>query len=191
MQCADGIRIAGAERQELPAVVLAPVVVGLVGDQQHGRLDPPQPIGEGLVVLGHARRRVDQEQHDVGGLDGRLDLAADLRVEVVAARQPAAGVDQQEVDAQPLGLGLLAVAGHAGSVLDDGHLLADDPVEQRALADVGAADDDDGGQRHDAGSSALRSEMPSVAMTSTGRGSSSTVVPSRNRPSDRQTSGSR
>ena len=47
------------------------------------------------------------------------------------------------------------------------------------------------GKRHDAGSRALRSEMPSVATTSTGRGSSSMVVPSRKRPSDRHTSGSR
>ena len=48
---------------------------------------------------------------------------------------------------EPLGLGLLAVAGDARAVFDDGDLLADDAVEQRALADVGAADDDDGGQR--------------------------------------------
>ncbi len=191
MQRADRVRLAGAEREELPAVVLAALVVGLVGDQQHRRLDAPQPVGQRLVVVGHAGGRVDEEQHDVGRLDGGLDLAADLGVEIVAARQPAAGVDQQELDPEPLGLGLVAVAGDAGAILDDGHLFADDAVEQRALADVGPPDDDNGGQRHDDGSKALRSEMPSVAMTSTARGSSSTVVPSRKRPSDRHTSGSR
>ena len=42
----------------------------------------------------------------IGPLHGLLDLAADLGVEVGAARQPAAGVDQQERPAEPLGLHL-------------------------------------------------------------------------------------
>ena len=65
---------------------------------------------------------------------------------VVAAGQPAAGVDQQEGAALPLGLDLLAVAGDAGLLLDDGLAAADDAVQQRRLADVGAADDGDDGQ---------------------------------------------
>ena len=40
-------------------------------------------------------------------------------------------------------------------------------------------------------SRARRRAMPSVGTTSTGRGRSAGVVPSRKRPSDRQTSGSR
>ena len=172
VQRADRIRIAEAERQELPAVVLAAVVVGLVGDQQHGRLDPSQPDGQRLVVVGDARSSASTTNSTTSAVvDGRLDLAADLRVEVVAAGQPAAGVDEQERDAEPLGLGLLAVAGDAGLVLDDGHLLADDAVEQRALADVGAADDRrQTGKRHDVvlERPSAQSEMPSVATTSTG-----------------------
>ena len=191
VECADRIGITGTEGQELPPVVLAPLVVGLVGHQQDRRFDPPQPVGQRLVVLGDTRCRVDEEQHHIGSLHSSFDLAADLDIEIVAARQPPTGVDQQEVHAEPVGLCLLAITGHAGAVFDNRNLLADDPVEQGALADVGTPDDDNGGQRHDAGSRALRREMPSVATTSTDRGNSSTVVPSRNRPSDRHTSGSR
>ena len=179
MQRADRVRLAEPEGEELPALVLAAVVVGLVGDDDDVVAAAPQPVGDRLVVVGHPDRGVDDEQHDVGVAHGRLDLAADLHLEVAAARHPPAGVDDPERHAEPLGLERLAVAGDAGPVLDDRRLLADDPVEQRALADVGPADDgDDGG--HASVTSLMRSRAParrawpSVATTSTGRGRSST-----------------
>ena len=122
---------------------------------------------------------VDDEQHEVGAAHRGLDLAADLGLEVAAARHPAAGVDDAERHAEPLGLQLLAVAGDPRAVLDDRRLLADDAVEQRALADVGPADDGDDGQL-DAmlviSRAPAQSARPSVATTSTGRGRSSTVA---------------
>ena len=158
----------------------------------------PQPVGHGLVVFEDADARVDDEQHQIGLLHGGLDLAADLVVEVAASRHPTAGVDHPERYAEPFGFELLAVAGDAGTVLDDGLLFTEDTVEQGALAHVGAAHDHEGGERggfhgtHDAVSNAVRRAMPSVAMISTGRGSSSTVTPSRKRPSsERHTSGTR
>ena len=142
---------AEAEGEELPPLVLAPIVVRLVGDDDDVMAAAAQPAGDRLVLVGHAHRRVDDEQHDVGPPHGRLDLPADLGVEVAATRHPTAGVDDPERDAEPLGLELLAVTGDAGTVLDDGRLLTDDPVEQRALADVGPAHDGDdrkvGGRR--------------------------------------------
>ena len=109
-------------------------------------------------------------------------------------RQPAAGVDEQERPAQPLGLDDLAVAGHARMVLDDRHPLPDRAIDERRLADVRSSDDGDHGQSGHAATptvSARRNAMPSVGTTSTARGRSAGVVPSRNRPSDRHTSGSR
>ncbi len=58
-------------------------------------------------------------------------------------RQPAAGVDDGERAAVPVGLEHLAVAGDAGLLLDDGVAPPDEAVHQRRLADVGAADDGD------------------------------------------------
>ena len=141
----------------------------------------------------------------------RSDCSAHLVVEGVAAGQPPAGVDQDEPAPVPLGLDLLAVAGDARALLDDRLAPADDAVHERRLADVGAADDGDGGQGHgrpgygppparrtadgrrsaQAGVTASRRATPWVATTSTGRGRSSGAVPSRKRPWDRQTSGSR
>ena len=76
---------------------------------------------------------------DVGLGDGPLGLAADLAVERGPAGQPTAGVDDGELPAGPLGVEELAVAGDAGSLLDDGLPAADDAVDQRALAHVGPA----------------------------------------------------
>ena len=60
---------------------------------------------------------------------------------------PAAGVDDGEGAAVPVGVVGHPVAGHARDVLDDGLAAADDPVDQRRLADVGAADDGEHGDR--------------------------------------------
>ena len=70
-----------------------------------------------------------------------LALPAHLLVERVAPGHPAAGVDERELAALPLGVDLLAVAGDAGLLLDDRLAAAEDPVHQRRLADVGTTDD--------------------------------------------------
>ena len=97
-----------------------------------------------------------------------------------AAGHPAAGVDDAERDAEPFRLEDLAIAGHPRTVLDDRRLLADDAVEQRRLADVRPAHDGD--EREVAQRppslpqpSASRRARPSVAITSTGRGSPATL----------------
>ena len=64
---------------------------------------------------------------------------------------PAPGVDHRERAAVPVGVVGDPVAGHARHVLDHGLAAADDPVDQRRLADVGAADD--GQHRHRTGHS--------------------------------------
>src|SRR5690606_2283975 len=55
-------------------------------------------------------------------------------------------VDHGEVQPQQVRIAEAAVARDAGLVVDQRELLADEPVEQRRLADVGTADDDDLGQ---------------------------------------------
>ena len=107
-------------------------------------------------------------------------------------QQPAAGVDDGERAAVPVGLEHLAVAGDAGLLLDDRVAAADEPVHQRRLADVRPADDGDHGERRRSSTRTARtSEAPSVATTSTGRGRSAGVLPSRKRPFESTTSGSR
>ena len=62
--------------------------------------------------------------------------------------QPAAGVDEHERAAVPLGDELAAVAGDARALLDDRGAPADDAVHERRLADVRTADDGDARASH-------------------------------------------
>ena len=76
--------------------------------------------------------------------------------------EPAAGVDDDERAAVPVGLEHLAVAGDAGLLLDDRVAPADEAVDQRRLADVGAADDGDDGERRRSIARTARDERGAV-----------------------------
>ena len=109
---------------------------------------------------------VDDEQQQVGLVDRRRDLAADLdvhrRLRIVGHT---AGVDQPERAAVPVGAREMAVARRARFFGDDGLLVADDAVEQRRLSDVRPADERDDGYAH-AACRPLSTGSPSCASTS-------------------------
>ena len=129
---------------ELGAFELALLVVGLVDrDDDRGRR-APQDAGRLEVGRRQPGRRVDEEQDDVRLGDGEARLLLDARLDrVVRVELEPARVDDDEAPAVPLGVAVEAVAGRPGAVLDDGRPLAEEPVEQRALADVRSADDGD------------------------------------------------
>ena len=132
-------------------VGLAARAVDLVGAQHDGLAGLAQQLDDGLVGVGRADLGVDDEDDRVGGLDRELGLRGDGGVDAEDVLLPAAGVDDLEAAARPLGLVGDAVAGDAGLVLDDGLAAADDAVHQGRLADVRAADDGEDGQRAVAG----------------------------------------
>ena len=126
----------------LGEALLAGAALALVGDHDHLVGALAQPAGEALVERHDARPRVDQEQHGIGAVDRPLGEAAHARLERLAARRlPARGVEQGEGEVAELRRRLAHVAGHARRVVDDGAALADQPVEQGRLADIGPADD--------------------------------------------------
>ena len=106
----------------------------------------PQPAGDFLVERGQPLARVDQEQGDVGLAHRRLGLGAHPAGQArrVLVLEPG-GVHHPEFQAEQLPFALAPVAGHAGPVVDQREALADEAVEQRRFADIGAADDGDGG----------------------------------------------
>ena len=64
--------------------------------------------------------RVDDEQDDVGLGDRQAGLLLDARLDrVVGVELEAAGVDDDEAPAVPLGVAVEAVAGRPRAVLDD------------------------------------------------------------------------
>ena len=71
--------------------------VALVGDADDRLVDGAQPLGDFLVERRQAGAGIDDEQDDVGLVDGDLDLPFDVGGEVVDVLDAdAAGVDQLE-----------------------------------------------------------------------------------------------
>ena len=136
VQPADRVRLAQAERPQFGGVGLAALVVDL-GDGEHDRTPgAAQGARDDQVGLGGAGAAVDDEQHEVGGGDGALGLRRHHRLQPAGVRLPAAGVDEGEPAPAPQRVVGDPVAGDPGNVLHDRLAAAEDPVDQRRLADV-------------------------------------------------------
>ena len=116
----------------------------LVGDQDDRLADRAQHLGEMPVERRHAGAGVDQEQADVGRAHGGLGLGR-IRPARLSGRGvvEAGGVDGGELEVAEPRLALAPVAGDARAVVDQRQPPADQPVEQRRLADIRPADDGD------------------------------------------------
>ena len=118
---------------------------GLVGHHDHRLAGAAHQIGEGAVVRHRAGLGIEHEEHRVRLLDRLFGLRQHPPGEafgmgVLEAR----GVDDGEVEIAEPRLPLAAVARHARPVVDQSEPLADQPVEQRGLADIRPPDDGDG-----------------------------------------------
>ena len=92
-----------------------------------------------VVKVGDSVHRIDYEKNLVGLLDCKLNLLVDFGFEdIVGVHHPAAGVDDREFLSGPVDLSILAVAGGAGGVVDNGCACLSKAVEERGLAHVGA-----------------------------------------------------
>jgi hypothetical protein len=102
--------------------------------------------GSGFAVKGYdALLDIDDEDDDVGGLDGQFDLLEggagdDILGFFAAEKADAASIDEGKGTAAPLSFGGDAVAGDAGLIMNDGDAPADNAVEQGGLSDVRATD---------------------------------------------------
>ena len=101
--------------------------------------------GEYVEVLPlDAAGGIEHEDADVGILDGADGAHDGVELKVFAdlvLLADAGGIDKVEVEAELVVAGVDAVAGGAGDVGDDVALLADEGVDDGALADVGTAYD--------------------------------------------------
>ena len=96
----DRLRLAEPEAPQRGGLRLLPDVVDLVGDQDHRLPGRAQHLHDVLVGGGGAHRGVDDEQHDVGEVDGDLGLRGDGGVDAAGIGLPAAGVDDGELGAR-------------------------------------------------------------------------------------------
>ena len=99
-----------------------------------------QHIGDIFIHGGKTLFGVDKEKYDVGFVDGEGYLFANLYLElVVATHDIATSVDDGEILAVPVGMAILAVAGHARGLIDDRFALFDKAIEQCRLAHIRAS----------------------------------------------------
>jgi hypothetical protein len=141
-------RIAGAEPIEVVEVRPARIV-HLVRDQHPRLVRGADHLGDPLIARVQPLLRVDDEQDHVRLLDRHGDLLPDLAIhgEVRVVGQ-SARVHQPERAAVPLRLREVAIARGTRLLAHDRFIVADDAVEQRRLAHVGAPDQGDDGHAH-------------------------------------------
>src|SRR6185437_4093045 len=117
--------------------------IHLVEDQEHGRADE---IERELVLGAEGTGDVGEQERQVAAFEAGADAAQHFAAEVAAAAMDAGGIDEDDLaagqveDAEQMG------AGGLGMVGDGGDASAEEGIDQRALAGVGAAD-----QGHEAG----------------------------------------
>ena len=134
---------------ELTADVFALLVGDSVpfvdGDQQRPAALQCEPE-HARILLADAVVGIDHEDDDMGGVDGLQGLGDARLLDHIldlAATAHARGVDQGELAPVARERHEYAVAGGARHLARDHALLTDEPVDERRLADVGAADDGD------------------------------------------------
>lgn len=172
---AEEERLAEAQRGGFVGVGLPSLGVDFVGDDLHGDVAVALPgdafaeeLGDGFVEGGDAVLGVDDEEDEVGLIDGGGDLGLDLIGECVEVftgvieAGVVGGVDAEAAGIDDLGeaagfgqVGAVefdddgdAVACDAGRRVNDGDLGAREHIEDGGLADIGSADDSDAGEGH-------------------------------------------
>ena len=118
---------------------------GLVRDDDHRLPGFAHEIGEGPVVGCHARAHVHQEEDSVGVADRGFGLrphAARSGLCASHSSKPAVST-MPNVEIAETRLAHAAVARHSRRVVDERNAPADQPVEERRLAHIGAADNGD------------------------------------------------
>ena len=130
-------RIAQAELVELPHLVHFVRRVHLV-DRKHDGLVRLAEDSCNLLVVGVDARFAVDEEHDQIGFAGGERLGADRALErVVGSHFDAAGVDEREVHAVPIGFMVGSVAGHAAHLVHDGLVGLGYAVHEGGFAHVG------------------------------------------------------
>ena len=138
----DGERVAQAQLVEFPQLIELVGGVELVNREQN-RLGSLAQDARNLLVIGVDAGLAIHDEDDHVGLVGRLKrLRADGALELVlSAHLDAAGVNQLELDAVPVGLVVRTVARDAAHLVHDGLIGLGDSIDERGFAHVRAAYD--------------------------------------------------
>ena len=135
-------RIAKAEVIELVDVRLLLGGIDLVHGQEHGFLRRAQHLADFLISKRQARTAVDEKEDDIRLLHGDLRLLAHRAQDDIARIEfDASRIDHREFLTEPFGIKVDAVARDARQIIDDGHALPAQFIEERGLAHVRTSHD--------------------------------------------------
>ncbi len=116
----------------------------LVGNQHDRLAGTAHHFGKGAVGRRQAVLGIDDEQNNVGFLNGSLGLGAHPRFQaVIGSFFKTRRIDNLKLQIVELGIVDAPVARDARQVIDQRQLAADEAIEQRGLADIGTPDDGD------------------------------------------------
>ena len=142
----DGYRIAEAERMEFARRDRGIESLGLVDDDQCTSRVTARELGNVFVRGSQALAGVDHDEGDIGFREGADGLSRRMFVDAGLAASDATRVDDQEGNGTDLAEPVLPVPRQTRVVRDERVTRSRQPVEQRRLADVRAADQSDYGQ---------------------------------------------
>ncbi len=141
----DRHRFAETERVGIIKAAVGTFGFRLVGNQHDRLAAATQQFAKGLVERRQAVFGIDHEQRQIGFLDRRFRLGTHAAFERIGAGLfETSRIDDRESQVDKLGIARPAVAGDARRIVDKRQLLANQTVEQRGLADIGAPYDGDG-----------------------------------------------
>ena len=126
-----------------PSALLATTMTGVVSARSQRPISSSSGVRPSRASI---RNKAASASRTAASVCWRIRPGQRLRVFVLEA----GGVDHPEFEPEQARLALAPVAGYARPVVDQRQALADEPVEQGRFADVGPADDGDGGEGHGA-----------------------------------------
>ncbi len=129
------------------------LVVHLVDNENRGAPAALEHAGDFDVAIGGSGLAVIDEDDQITFIEGKFHLLANGGIEQIRRTgNPAAGVHDVEGASLPIHFAEMTITRHAGFGRGDRLFRAGGAVEDRGLANVGAADDGDEGKAHEVNS---------------------------------------
>src|SRR5262249_46847564 len=128
---ADFDQSSAAQLVKLVSLDVELLVVRLIDDEQHRLVQVSQPLSHVVVQRHNSCPRIGDEDHDIGGIERRLDLLLDLLRQIIRVlNTDASGINELKESGIVLQEMRHSIASDAGLVIDDGNSAAGQPIQQ-------------------------------------------------------------
>ena len=133
-------RLAQTQRPRIQSTCVGSRSFGLVYAQNNPRAFAAQDIGKHQIVGGDTGAPVDQEQADIGHINGALGQAAHTSLQTVISDVfQARRINHGETQIEQFGIAFAQIARHTGLIIDQRQFSPHEAVEKRGFAHIRAA----------------------------------------------------